>query len=81
MRCGVCRLGRPFILLFDQDGHPVVPTCALRSRRAQWRSRRPEGHRVAARSVLDGRVSEGHPADAEGRHHLASFGVNSDRTV
>ena len=34
--------------------------CAfLHSRRARRRSRRPEGHRVAARSVLDGREHDG----------------------
>jgi hypothetical protein len=27
------------ILLFDQNGHPVVPTCASPCWRAQWRSR------------------------------------------
>ena len=36
-----------------------VPTCGLHSRRARRRSRRPEGHRVAARSVLDGREHDG----------------------
>src|SRR5512147_660960 len=38
-----------------------VPTCGLHSRRAGRRSRRPEGHRVAARSVLDGRRARWHP--------------------
>ena len=71
MRCGVCRPGGPFILLFDQDGHPVVPTCALQSRRAQWRSRMPEGQRVAARSVLDGREHDGTLA-ADGRQRQLS---------
>jgi len=43
-----------------------VPTSALRSRRAQRRSRRAAGHRVAARSVLDGREHDG-TVGAEGR--------------
>src|SRR3954465_15220382 len=33
------------ILWFDQDDHPVVPTCTCPSRRAQWPSRMPAGHR------------------------------------
>jgi hypothetical protein len=45
--------------LFGQEDHFFVPTCALDSRCAQRRSRRPEGHRVAARSVLDGREHDG----------------------
>ena len=36
---------RPTILLFDQDGHPAVPTCARPRCRAQRRSRMPVGHR------------------------------------
>jgi len=36
-----------------------VPACALDGRRAQRRSRRPEGPRAAARSVLDGREHDG----------------------
>src|SRR3954464_3848661 len=33
------------ILWFDHDDHPVVPTCTCPSRRAQWPSRMPAGHR------------------------------------
>jgi hypothetical protein len=54
------------ILLFDQNGHPVVPTCAPPRRRAQRQSRMAEGHREAARSVLDGREHDG-TLDADGR--------------
>jgi hypothetical protein len=54
------------ILLFDRNGHPVVPTCAPPRRRAERRSRMAEGHRVAARSVLDGREHDGTLA-ADGR--------------
>ena len=50
---------QPLILLFDQNGHPVAPTCALRGRRAQRRSRMAEGHREAAPGVLDGREHDG----------------------
>ena len=39
------------ILLFDQDGHPVVPTCAPSARRAQRRSSMPEGHRRRRREA------------------------------
>ena len=45
--------------LFGLVGRFFVPACGLRSRRAQRRSRRPEGPRVAARSVLDGREHDG----------------------
>jgi hypothetical protein len=54
------------ILLFDQNGHPVVPTCAPPRRRAERQSRMAEGHRRAARSVLDGREHDG-TLDADGR--------------
>ena len=39
------------ILLFDQDGHPAVPTCAHPRRRAQRRSRMPAGHRRRRRAA------------------------------
>jgi hypothetical protein len=42
-----------------------VPAYVFQSRRAERRSRMPEGHRAAARSVLDGREHDG-ILDAEG---------------
>ena len=39
------------ILLFDQDGHPAVPTCAHPRRRAQRQSRMPAGHRRRRRAA------------------------------
>ena len=45
------RIPNKTILLFDQDGHPVVPTCVPTTRRAQWRSSMPEGHRRRRREA------------------------------
>jgi len=39
------------VLLFDQNGHPVVPTCARLRPRAQRRSRMPAGHRRRRRAA------------------------------
>src|SRR3954454_2180207 len=39
------------ILWFDQDGHPVVPTCTCPGRRAQRPSRMPAGHRRRRREA------------------------------
>jgi len=39
------------ILLFDQDGHPAVPTCAPPRCRAQRQSRMPAGHRRRRRAA------------------------------
>lgn len=58
---------RQTILLFDQDGHPVVPTCGpLSSPRTAAVKHARRAPPKAARSVLDG-CEHGGIISAEGR--------------